>query len=194
MNEPGTPALVGGVGGEDDSIADPRAQRISRSQSTKDPYSVARAIVLRRLALASRSRAELRLSLCDRDVAVDVQEQVLNRFTELGLIDDVALANSFVEHHTEAGRGRRAITHKLRARGIPDHVIESALSGVTDEDELQRAKTLVERRWDRLAHLERPARIRRLKGMLGRRGYAGHIVAAAIRQVEDTEFEESAST
>ena len=186
--------LVEAEAAENGSAAANTVEPRSHSKSSKDPYAFARTIVLRRLTLAPRSRAELRKSLCDRDVSVDVQEEVLDRFTELGLIDDVALADSFVAHKTENGRGRRAIAYKLRARGISDDIIESALSDVTDEDELVHARSLIERRWPRTAHLERAVRIRRLTGMLSRRGYAGHIVSAAIRQVEDREKEMDAST
>lgn len=156
-----------------------------RSRSPKDPYSVARTIVLRRLTLAPRTRAELNEALSKRDVPVEVQEQVLDRFTELGLVDDVALADSFVTSKRENGRGRRAIAYKLRARGISDDIVDSALSGITDEDELVQARALVERRWARMEHLERGVRTRRLTGMLARRGYPGYIVSTAIREVED---------
>lgn len=174
------------------SAAGPRLG--ARSDSSKDPYAVARSIVLRRLTLSARTRAELREALTKREVSVDVQEEVLDRFTELGLIDDVALAKSFVAYRSENGRGRRAIAFKLRARGVADDVIESALSDVTDEAELMQAKVLVQRRWSRMSQLERAVRTRRLRGMLGRRGYAAHIVAGAIREVEaETEEARQAS-
>lgn len=175
---------------ESDPATHDRTQRKNPSRSSKDPYAFARAIVLRRLALSARTRAELREALSKREVSVDVQDDVLDRFTELGLVDDVALAVSFVAHKTENGRGRRAIAYKLRARGIADEIIESVLSGVTDEDELLQARSLVARRWARMAHLDRPVRIRRLSGMLSRRGYSAHIVSGAIRQVEQSELEE----
>ena len=174
----------------DSPTLDPPAQSDVPTESAKDPYAVARSIVLRRLTIAPRSREELRKSLCEREVPVDVQEEVLSRFTELGLIDDVAMAGSFVAHKSKEGRGRRAIAHKLRARGISDDTIAEALSGVTDEDELQQATALVERRWPRMAHLERAVRIRRLTGMLSRRGYLGHTVSTAIMQFEGRHSEE----
>jgi regulatory protein len=58
-----------------------------------DPEQVARAIVLRLLTGAPRSRAQLADALARKDVPEDVAARVLGRFTEVGLIDEIGRAS-----------------------------------------------------------------------------------------------------
>lgn len=151
-----------------------------------DPEAVARAIVLRRLTLAPRTRAELAKTLADKGVPEAASTTVLDRFTELGLVDDVALAGSFAENRrTRAGWSRRAITARLRDRGVDRDVVESVLAEMTSADEEQSALDLARRRWARLAGLDETTRRRRLAGVLARRGYSSQVVMAVVTQVEE---------
>ncbi|MDT4945049.1 MAG: regulatory protein, partial [Pseudonocardiales bacterium] len=61
-------------------------------QSPGDPEDVARAICLRLLTQRSRSRAELAKALTARGIPAHAARSVLDRFVEVGLIDDSALA------------------------------------------------------------------------------------------------------
>src|SRR3954466_11079789 len=84
-----------------------------------DPESVARAIVLRQLTMAPRSRAQLADKLAERGADEAVAERVLDRFEEVGLVDDEAFAQLLVRSQ-RAGRGlgRRALAHELRRKGV----------------------------------------------------------------------------
>src|ERR1035438_10071323 len=62
--------------------------------SEPDPHEVARQIVLRQLAMAPRSRAELAQKLAQRGCAAEVAATVLDRMTQVGLVDD----ESYVKH------------------------------------------------------------------------------------------------
>ena len=80
---------------------------------------MARQILLRRLTDQPRSRAELAKALAKRRVPDDVATRVLDRFTEVGLIDDAAFARSWVESR-QRGRGlaRGRSPHELRTKGV----------------------------------------------------------------------------
>ena len=60
-----------------------------------DPESVARTICLRLLERQARTRAELEAALRKKGVPDDAGQRVLDRFTEVGLINDSALADGF---------------------------------------------------------------------------------------------------
>jgi len=109
-----------------------------------DPREVARQIVLRQLAAAPRSRAQLGRKLAQRGCAADVAEAVLDRMTEVGLVDDGAYAQMLVRSQ-QAGRGlsRRALAHELRTKGIAGDLAAEAVASISDEDERERARTLV---------------------------------------------------
>lgn len=150
-----------------------------------DPESVARTIVLRRLTVAPRTRAELAKSLHEKSVPPDIAESVLDRFTELGLIDDIEYAVSFTEsRRLRQGWSRRAIAAKLRDRGVPRDIAEQALEVVEADDERHTALDLGRRRWERMSGVDVAVRRRRLSGMLARRGYSYGVIAAVLAQID----------
>jgi len=152
-----------------------------------DPESVARGICLRALTGAPRTRQQLADLLAERGVPDDAAETVLDRFTEVGLIDDAAFARAWVSSR-QAGRGlaRRALSAELRAKGVEPEIAAEAVSEVDDEDERASARRLVERRAGAMTRLDRATATRRLMGMLARKGYSGGMAAAVVREVLDS--------
>ncbi|TQN41936.1 regulatory protein [Blastococcus colisei] len=151
-----------------------------------DPESVARGICLRALTGAPKTRQQLADLLAQRGVPEDAAEMVLDRFTEVGLIDDAAFARAWVSSR-QAGRGlaRRALSAELRAKGVEPEVAAEAVGEVDDEDERTAARRLVERRAAAMRRLDRATATRRLMGMLARKGYSGGMAAAVVREVLD---------
>jgi len=151
-----------------------------------DPESVARGICLRALTGAPKTRQQLADLLAQREVPDDAAEAVLDRFTEVGLIDDAAFARAWVTSR-QAGRGlaRRALSAELRAKGVEPEVAAEAVAEVDDEDERAAARRLVERRAGSMRRLDRTTATRRLMGMLARKGYSGGLAAGVVREVLD---------
>ena len=151
-----------------------------------DPESVARGLCLRALTGTPKTRQQLADLLAERGVPDEAAETVLDRFTEVGLIDDAAFARAWVSSR-QSGRGlaRRALSAELRAKGIEPEVAAEAVSEVDDEDERATARRLVERRAGAMRRLDRATATRRLMGMLARKGYNGGLAAAVIRDVLD---------
>ena len=82
-----------------------------------------------------------------KDVPEDVAERVLDRFTEVGLIDDAEYARMLVRtRHAERGLSRRAIAVELRRQGIDDETARRALEQVDADDEEPAARALVRRK------------------------------------------------
>ena len=152
-------------------------------QPEADPESVARAIVLRRLTMAPRTRAQLADDLKSREVPDEVAERVLDRFSAVGLVDDEAFAQAWVRsRHTGRGLARRALTHELRHRGVDDETVAEAVEAISPDDEWAAASDLVARRLSASRGLPTEARMRRLAGMLARKGYSGGMSMAVIRE------------
>jgi regulatory protein len=152
---------------------------------------VARTIVLQQLTAGPRTRAQLAETLRRRDVPEEAGERVLDRFTEVGLIDDAAFSRSWVEsRHDGRGLARRALTQELRHRGVDQSAIDEALEDLDGEREAETARRLVAKRLPGTRGLQREARFRRLAGMLARKGYppslCAQVVAEAMR-AEGTE-------
>jgi regulatory protein len=151
-----------------------------------DPESVARGICLRALTGAPKTRQQLADLLTKRGVPDDAAESVLDRFTEVGLIDDAAYARAWVSSR-QAGRGlaRRALSAELRAKGVDPEVAAEAVDAVGDDDEREAARRLVARKVVAMRRLDRATASRRLMGMLARKGYNGGLAAAVIREALD---------
>ena len=180
---PGRPrrSLAGGglSTGADHDYSDP-------CDAPADPESVARLICLRLLTAAPRTRAQLADALKRRGVPADAAETVLGRFAEVGLIDDAMFATAWVEsRHYGRGLGRRALAAELGQRGVAREDIEAAVDQLSAETERATALALVERKIASTAGQPYHARVRKLVGMLARRGYAAGLAYGVVREVLD---------
>jgi regulatory protein len=123
-----------------------------------------------------------------RDIPDEVAEHVLARFQDVGLIDDQAFANAWVEsRHRGRGLARRALAQELRHRGVDAELVTEAVGLLDSEQEEETARELVRRRLPGTRRLDRDKRIRRLAGMLARKGYSEGL---ALRVVRDALREE----
>ncbi|MDQ6875348.1 MAG: recombination regulator RecX [Actinomycetota bacterium] len=148
-----------------------------------DPESVARAICLRLLSARARTRAELATALRRREVPDHAAEAVLDRFSEVGLIDDASFAAAWVtSRHAGRGLAGRALAGELRSRGVAAETVAQAVAGLDHDTELATARRLVHRRLPALGSLDRQVQFRRLAAMLARRGYSGELAIQAVRE------------
>ncbi|MGY1745665.1 regulatory protein RecX [Blastococcus sp. SYSU D00695] len=154
-----------------------------------DPEAVARAICLRALTGAAKTRRQLQELLARKGVPDDAATAVLDRFGEVGLIDDAAFARAWVNSR-QAGRGlsRRALKAELRAKGVDGDDAEEALALVDDQDEWDAARRLVARRVPSLRRVDRETAHRRLLGMLARKGYGSGLAGIVVREALDAEW------
>jgi regulatory protein len=165
-------------------VSDPTPGSAADLQDDADPEQVARMIVLRRLSAASRTRFELADDLRRRGVPDDVAERVLDRFVEVGLIDDGQFARMWADSRQRTrGTARAVLRQELRRRGVGDDDIVEALSGIDDGDERARACELVTVKVRAMSRLDPQTRERRLIAMLMRRGYRQHVAIGVVRDV-----------
>lgn len=164
--------------GATDPVSDPQ-----RQDREPDRHDLARQIVLRQLAMAPRSRAELEAKLAQRDCPVDVAAAVLDRMTEVGLVDDEAYALTLVRsQQTGRGLAKRALARQLHNKGIEDDLADAALASISDADERDRARALVDKKLHAMHGFGIEVQTRRLAGMLARKGYSPSLTYAVIRE------------
>ncbi|GAC1326066.1 MAG: hypothetical protein NVSMB13_10290 [Mycobacteriales bacterium] len=144
---------------------------------------LARAICLRMLTGSPRTRAQLADALRRRGIPDDVSVEVLDRYADVGLVDDAAFAGAWVRsRHAGRGLARRALSHELRQRGVAEPLVAEAIAGVGDEDEHDTALRLAARRLSTTIGQPVDTRIRRAAGFLARKGYSGAVAKAVIRE------------
>ena len=179
-----------------------------RKQKSSEPLTPAR---LERLALRYLDRFDSSVSNLRRVLRVAVKRastkeqapppdaerwisELLERYQSSGLLDDARYAAALIRGFRARGASRRAIVHKLRARGVAQPTIDAALSEGerdTTDSELEAAALLVRRR--KLGHYrpagEEQARRRRDLGVLARAGFSLETArrALALGSSADTE-------
>lgn len=148
-----------------------------------DPEQVARQICLSQLERAPRTRAELAAVLARRGVPEEAASVVLSRFADVGLIDDALFAQLWVSsRHRGKGLAGRALSQELRRKGVDDQVAAEAVGALDPDEELATARSLVQRRLRVTAGLPPEARVRRLAGLLARKGYPAGLAFRVVRE------------
>jgi regulatory protein len=148
-----------------------------------DPEAVARLICLRLLTTAPRTRAELASALRRRGVPAAAAEAVLSRFTDVKLIDDALFATAWVEsRHHGRGLAGRVLATELRHRGVPAEHIRAAVSELGPDQEAATARALVDQRLASTRGKPAATRVRRLVGLLARKGYPQALAYRVVRE------------
>jgi len=170
----------------------PSSSRAEEGKAPGDPAERARAICLRLLTGTPRTRKQLADALRKREIPEEVAEEVLSRFEEVGLIDDSAFADAWVEsRHHGRGLARRALARELRTKGVDSALIEEAVGQLDSEQEEITARELVARKLRSTRGLDRDKRLRRLAGMLARKGYSEGLALRVVRQALEEEGEDT---
>jgi len=134
-------------------------------------------LCLRLLTDRARSRTELAEKLAAKGFDIEVADAVLDRLTAAKLVDDTSFAQEWVRsRHQHAGKGRHALDLELRRKGIAPETAAAALAQITVDDERERAAELVRKKLRTMRvgddPTDRDKALRRLVGMLARRGYS----------------------
>ena len=144
----------------------------------------AKQVLLRRLSHAPRTRKELAKDLKDKDISDEVANVALDRFEEVGLINDQALASNYVSsQHERKGLGKNALRQQLRSKGISDDVAMEAISQISDDQEFQAAFALACKKIRSLQKDDSKTQLRKIVGVLARKGYSSNLAFRVAKEV-----------
>jgi regulatory protein len=147
---------------------------------------VARTILLDQLTGRARSRKELAHKLAAKGVPGELATRLLDRFEEVGLVDDGAFARTWVDQR-QSGKGlaRRALAQELRRKGVDEDTARTVLDEQAEDDpdgELEAARMLVRRKLRSVQGVEHDKAVRRLVGMLARKGHSSGVAYRVVRE------------
>lgn len=150
----------------------------------------ARGILLRQLTAGDRTAKQLKDKLLDKDCPEEIADEVIQRYAEINLVDDQRFAKTWVVSRARSrGLARGAIKHELRSKGVDDDLAAEALEQIDDEAEEQRARELVRAKLrPESMGADRDKALRRLVGMLGRKGYNGGMAFRVAREEWEERF------
>jgi regulatory protein len=113
----------------------------------------------------------------------DLAEELLNRYSDVGLIDDKAFAKALVNTRRGLKKlAKSAIKRELLSAGVSENDFAEALDSLTNESELELAIELAEKRLRSVSNLPYEAQQRRVSAFLGRRGFSQGLISEAIRK------------
>ena len=158
----------------------------------QDLYSAA----LRALMRRAHSIHEMKKYLARRTDDAGLVPEVIARLREGNYLNDARYALDYARQHAQSRRQARfRIARELRARGVPDQHVDTALEAVfaeTDEASLLRAR--LKRRF---AHLRFPLDQRKFASLyrsLLRAGFSVDVIRAELRSAARGEVPELAET
>lgn len=147
-----------------------------------DPTEFARQILLHQLTHRPRSRSELAAVLKKKNVPQPIADDLLNRFEDVGLIDDEAFARAWAQSKAvSGGLAPRAISMQLRQKGIDPEIIALVVAEIGQADQEQAAVRLVQKKLRSMSALDEQTKTRRLLAMLARKGYAHELAFKVVR-------------
>lgn len=148
-----------------------------------DETAKATETAIRLLTVRPRSVKEIQTRLRGKTYDESTVERVIARLRGWNYIDDDAFARYWVENRdANRPRGRRALEHELRAKGIDREIVSSAVAGA-GIDELAGAMAIAEGKIRSYSGLDPAVARRRLAALLARRGYGYDIVKTVIERL-----------
>jgi regulatory protein len=167
-------------------LSDTDIARLQKQDEIEQAYERA----LNFLSYRPRSEAEVRRNLRRKDVGDQVIEDVIERLTRAGLLDDGEFARYWVENRVQfKPRGARALRQELWEKGIPDAVIAEALERF---DEQNAARRVAQAGARRMARLDPRDFRRKLSAYMARRGFSYAVIKPLVEEMlESTRCESS---
>ena len=100
------------------------------------------------LSRRAHSVSDMKKALIRRTADEDLIQKVLARLKQNGLIDDARYAKQFARQRTEIRhQGKFRVARELRARGVPDQHIESAVAeAAANSDEAAMVRQRIDRK------------------------------------------------
>ena len=153
-------------------------------------YDAAIKILTRR----AHSVSEMKKALIRRTADEDLIKKVLSRLKENGLIDDARYAKQFARQRTEIRhQGKYRVARELRARGVPDRHIESAVAeAAANSDESATVRQRIERKLRLFRGEVDDKKIASLYRSLLRAGFSSDTVRRELRRLSDSDLPEPA--
>jgi regulatory protein len=150
----------------------------------------AKEVIIRKLSERAQSRSDLARALARKQVPEGVVESTLAKFETAGLIDDEEFARSWVQARQRGkGLSSRALAGELRTKGVDDEIAKEVIGELDPQAELEAAHRLVQTRLRSMSRLDEATKLRRLTGLLARKGYPSQLALQVVRDELGAESE-----
>jgi regulatory protein len=151
-------------------------------------YDAAIKILMRR----AHSVSEMKKALIRRTADEDLIQKVIARLKQSGLIDDARYAKQFARQRTEIRhQGKYRVARELRARGVPDRHIETAIEETSaNSDEAAMVRQRIDRKLKFLRGEIDDRKIASLYRALLRAGFSSETIRRELKRATSDDLPE----
>ena len=158
-------------------------------QSLTPSQAMARASAL--CAGCEQAPAEIREKLVKWGLNTSEADKVINDLKEQGFIDEARYAHAFVNDRIAFnGWGRIKIAYQLRQKGIPQPLIDEAMTAIDDERYRERLLELLQGKWRSVKGREPRAAWAAMMRFAVSRGFETGIAGECVKQITRLDVEE----
>lgn len=158
-------------------IPEEEVEALKQEDAIEAAFQKALALISRR----PRAERELRMRFEREHLPAVVQDAVVDRLRQTGLIGDKDFAEAWVENRsTFRPRAARMLRFELRQKGVPGSAIEVALEGYDEEAAAEGAARKVSRRLMQLSEVDFR---RRMSQYLARRGFDHATISPVVERM-----------
>ena len=147
----------------------------------------ARESALRLISYRDRTRSEIRKRLIGNDYPEDIADEVIDKLSQAGLIDDEKFSRDWVKARTASKpMGRTRLTWELRSKGVEATMVEEALEDLDEDAEHALALELAARKAEKMDRGD-PSFKNRLSSFLRRRGFGWEVISKIFDELSPEE-------
>lgn len=174
-----------------------KGQKLKEKEWTRllieEEHNQAKQAALNYVNYKPRTKTEVTRHLEHKGFASKPISSALIWLETYGYIDDRAFAEAWIEERSRSkGKGRQALYHELKQKGIDEERIREALDAFTDEDERELAREWAYKRYERVKHLPWVQVERRVGSFLQRRGFPFALILDVLQELRAVHSESEA--
>lgn len=137
---------------------------------------------LRYLSYRPRTEQEMYRYLVDKGFHEREVRSVIEQFVKDKYIDDAKFATQWVKERLNGkNKGKYLLAEELRHKGIPQHLIESAIQCVDENDEIEACLTIARKKVKSIHDLNDVKQKHKLQQFLLRRGFSYDMIHRVCR-------------
>lgn len=159
---------------------------LQKEIEAEDTFAKAYSKTLNYLSHSLRTEKQIRDYLVKNEIDI-YTDRIIGTLKELKLIDDLIYSESYVRTMANVNqKGPRNIEQDLKQRGVSEHTIMDALMEYPEEQQLENAIDLAEKKWMKTKNSSTFESIQKVKQYLVNKGYNFEQADQAISTI-DTE-------
>jgi regulatory protein len=154
-----------------------RLREVAQAEEIRQAIDLA----LQFLGYRARSRAEVRRRLARKGYEEEIVDQVIERLSQGGLLDDSQFTEAWVRART-TGRamGPRRIAWELRRKGVDAETVRDAVGRIDETTELGLALKVGRQKAESMRGEPMPVARRKIAAALQRRGFSWEVTARVL--------------